>query len=489
MNQSMKPENRTGKIKAIYGMVIDVFFPGALPDILNALEIHADGKAFTFEVRAHIGNQTIRAIAISNVFGLQANMDVVDTGHKIMVPVGAEVLGHVLNALGEPLDGVELSKTVVRKSVHADAPVLKKQSTSREVYYTGLKVVDLMAPFIRGGKIGLFGGAGVGKTVVITEIINNISSMHNGISVFAGVGERTREGNDLYGEMVDAGLINKEDMKKSKVALVYGQMNEPPGARMLAALSGVTIAEYFRDHEKQDVFLFIDNIFRYIQAGCEISALLGRMPSAVGYQPTLAIEMGELQERITSIKDGAAITSLQAIYVPADDVTDPGPSSAFDHLDVTIELSRRIAAEGCYPAVDPLKSRSAALVPEHVGERHFGIAEKVRSILKQYSELKDLIAIMGFESLSPEEKLVVKRSRMIEKYFSQPMFTAERFTRVAGIKVDIEDTMYCIEQILAGACDEWSEQAFFMIGTFDDAKAKNADLRGTSGHGANNKTK
>ena len=479
MNQTIKPEPEVGKLKAIYGMVIDVFFTGELPEILNALEIHHRDKIFTFEVRAHMGNQTVRAIAISNVFGLHVNMNVINTGHKITIPVGADVLGRVLNSLGEPLDGIELSKTVARKAVHSDAPALKKQSTSREVYYTGIKVIDLMAPFIRGGKIGLFGGAGVGKTVVITEIINNISNIHNGISVFAGVGERTREGNDLYNEMIDTGLINKEDMKKSKVALVCGQMNEPPGARLLAALSGVTVAEYFRDHDKQDVFLFIDNIFRYIQAGSEISALLGRMPSAVGYQPTLAIEMGELQERITSIKDGAAITSLQAIYVPADDVTDPGPSSAFDHLDVTIELSRRIAAEAIYPAVDPLKSRSVALVPENVGERHFNIAEKVRAILKQYSELKDLIAIMGFESLSPAEKLVVKRSRMIEKYFSQPMFTAERFTRVPGIKVDINDTIYCIEQIFAGVCDDWSEQAFFMIGTFEDAKAKNADLKGS----------
>lgn len=462
-----------GKLKTIYGMVIDVFFPNNTPDILNALEIDMYGNRFVFEVRYHLGNQTVRAIAISNVFGLHVDMDVRDTGKRIEIPVGKKVLGRVFNALGEAIDGMEFdSQNVTKRPVYNDAPPLHKQTTSKQVYFTGLKVIDFMAPFVRGGKIGLFGGAGVGKTVVITEIINNISSSHGGISVFGGVGERTREGNDLYLEMIDSGLINKDELEKSKVALVYGQMNEPPGARMLAALSAVTMAEYFRDEENQDVFLFVDNIFRYIQAGSEISAMLGRMPSAVGYQPTLAMEMGMLQERIASVKDGAAITSLQAVYVPADDVTDPGPSSVFDHLDVVIELSRKIAAAGCYPAVDPLKSRSAALQPEIVGMRHYQAAENVRIILKQYAELKDLIAIMGFESLSHNEKLIVKRSQMIEQYFSQPMYTAERFTHVPGVRVDIKDVIECIEAILSGKCDTWSELSFNMIGTLEDARVK-----------------
>lgn len=462
-----------GKLKTIYGMVIDVFFPDSIPEILTALEINLNGNKFVFEVRYHLGNQTVRAIAISNVFGLHVDMDVKDTGKRIEIPVGKNVLGRVFNALGEVIDGMEFDvKNTPTRSVYRDAPSLDRQTTSRQVYYTGLKVIDFMAPFVRGGKIGLFGGAGVGKTVVITEIINNISSSHGGISVFGGVGERTREGNDLYLEMIDSGLINKDELEKSKVALVYGQMNEPPGARMLAALSAVTIAEYFRDEENQDVFLFVDNIFRYIQAGSEISAMLGRMPSAVGYQPTLAMEMGMLQERIASIKNGAAITSLQAVYVPADDVTDPGPSSVFDHLDVVIELSRKIAAAGFYPSVDPLKSRSAALQPEIVGVRHYRAAENVRIILKQYAELKDLIAIMGFESLSNNEKLIVKRSQMIEQYFSQPMYTAERFTHVPGVRVAIEDVIECIEAILTGQCDTWSELSFNMIGTLADAKAK-----------------
>ncbi len=461
-----------GKLKAIYGMVIDVFFPNQTPHILNALEIDLNGSKFVFEVRYHLGNQTVRAIAISNVFGLIVNMDVIDTGRRIEIPIGDDVLGRVFNALGEPIDDMPFNKNVKRKSIYNDAPSLHMQTTSKEVYFTGLKVIDFMAPFVRGGKIGLFGGAGVGKTVVITEIINNISSAHGGISVFGGVGERTREGNDLYLEMIDSGLIDKENPKKSKVALVYGQMNEPPGARMLAALSAVTMAEYFRDEENKDVFLFIDNIFRYIQAGSEISAMLGRMPSAVGYQPTLAAEMGALQERIVSIKNGSAITSLQAVYVPADDVTDPAPSSVFDHLDVVIELSRKIAAAGCYPAVDPLKSRSAALKPSIVGERHYKAAENVCAILKQYAELKDLIAVMGFESLSHHEKLTVKRSQMIEQYFSQPMYTAERFTHVPGVRVDIKDVIECIEAILRGECDTWSELSFNMIGTLADARAK-----------------
>ncbi len=471
-----------GKVKAIYGMVIDVFFPEKLPEILNAIEITVEKKKFVFEVRGHIGNQTVRAIAISNAYGLKIDMDVFDTDKKISMPVGDDVLGRVFNALGEVIDNLPFDQKCERRCVYLKSPEIKHQAINKEIYYTGLKVIDLMSPFIKGGKIGLFGGAGVGKTVIITEIINNMAGMHGGISVFAGVGERTREGNDLYSEMVESGLIDLQNLTKSKVTLVYGQMNEPPGARMLAALSGVTIAEYFRDVQKKDVFLFVDNIFRYIQAGCEVSALLGRMPSAVGYQPTLYMEMGMLQERIASIKNGASITSLQAIYVPADDMTDPGPSSTFDHLDVVIELSRKISAEGIYPAVDVLKSRSSVLIPEIVGQRHYDVSEKTRLILKQHLELKDMIAIMGYESLSLEEKLIVKRSRMIEKYFSQSMFTAERFTRTPGVRVELSDTIFCVEQILSGACDDWYDQSFLTVGTYADAMRKNDELKAKHNH-------
>lgn len=468
----MTAQKNEGRVVAIYGMVIDILFESHLPDILNAVEIYNDNQKFIFEVRSHVGNQIARAIAITNVFNLNVGTKVIDTGKQICIPVGDCVLGRVFNALGQPLDGTELPKKVTMCPVHKEAPTLKKQATSQGVYYTGIKVIDFMAPFLRGGKVGLFGGAGVGKTVIITEIISNISSMHGGISVFAGVGERTREGNELYLEMKDSGLIDEKNLDASKVALVYGQMNEPPGARMLAALSGVTMAEYFRDVKGQDVFLFVDNIFRYIQAGSEISAMLGRMPSAVGYQPTLAMEMGVLQERITSVKDGAAITSLQAVYVPADDVTDPGPSVSYDHLDVVIHLSRKIASEAIYPAVDPLESKSSGMTPEIVGERHYNAVDKVKKLLQQHKDLKDLIAIMGIDALSEDEKTAVKRARMVEKYFSQPMYTAERFTKEPGVRVDIEDVIDCIESILAGECDTWSDQSFYMVGTLEDARNK-----------------
>lgn len=474
---SNKLNENIGKIVKIQGMVIDVFFPNSLPKQLNALKVNVDNVEIILEVRAHIGNQTVRAIAISNSLNMELGLEVVDTGEKISAPVGDAVLGRIFNALGQPIDGgPKLSSSVERWEVNRSPPSVKMQATKKSVHYTGLKVIDLMAPFIRGGKTGLFGGAGVGKTVIITEIINNIAAMHGGTSVFAGVGERTREGNDLYHEMIDSGLINKKNPDLSKVALVYGQMNEPPGARMLAALTGVTMAEYFRDVQNKDVFLFVDNIFRYIQAGAEISALLGRIPSAVGYQSTLADEMGVLEERITSTKGGASITSIQAVYVPADDITDPAPSIAFSHLDAIIELDRSIAQNGIYPAVNPLRSSSTGLTPEIVGEDHYNAARKVQETLQKYYSLKDLIAILGFDALSEDEKKIVNRARMIERFFSQPMFTASRFTQVPGVRVDIEDVIKGVNAILSGECDTWSPQAFYMIGTLEDAREKNKTL-------------
>ena len=454
-----------GSVAQVMGPVVDVRFDeGNLPEINNALTVPIGEKTLTVEVAQHIGDNTVRCIAMSSTDGLTRGAPVTDTGHAISVPVGKETLGRIFNVLGEAVDNEPTPKTEERWNIHRPAPSFDELSTSTEILETGIKVIDLICPYAKGGKIGLFGGAGVGKTVLIMELINNIAKQHGGISVFTGVGERTREGNDLYNEMKESGVLNK-------TALVYGQMNEPPGARMRVGLSGLTMAEYFRDEEKQDVLLFIDNIFRFTQAGSEVSALLGRMPSAVGYQPTLATEMGALQERITSTKKGS-ITSVQAVYVPADDLTDPAPATTFAHLDATTVLSRSIVELGIYPAVDPLESTSRILDPRIVGEEHYQVARGVQQILQKYKELQDIIAILGMDELSEDDKLVVSRARKIQRFLSQPFHVAEQFTGVDGKYVPISETIRGFKEILEGKHDDIPEGHFLNAGTIDDVVAR-----------------
>ena len=462
--------NAVGKISQVIGAVVDVEFDGAIPDILNALEVDNNGQRLVLEVAQHLGESTVRTIAMDSTEGLVRGADAVDTGAPITVPVGPETLGRILNVIGEPVDEREPVKSKVSYPIHRAAPEYVDQSTESEILVTGIKVIDLLAPYAKGGKIGLFGGAGVGKTVTIMELINNVAKAHGGYSVFAGVGERTREGNDLFHEMVESGVI-KTDGEGSKAALVYGQMNEPPGARARVALTGLTLAEYFRDEEGQDVLLFVDNIFRFTQAGSEVSALLGRIPSAVGYQPTLATDMGALQERITSTNKGS-ITSVQAIYVPADDLTDPAPATSFAHLDATTVLSRQIAELGIYPAVDPLDSTSRMLDPRIIGDEHYGVARQVQEVLQQYKSLQDIIAILGMDELSEEDKLVVARARKIQRFLSQPFHVAEVFTGTPGVFVALEDTIKAFKAIVEGEYDHLPEAAFYMVGTIEEAEEK-----------------
>ena len=455
-----------GKIVSIVGVVLDVKFENeqSLPNLLNALVIKLGDQEIVAEVAQHIGDDTVRCIAMSATDGLVRGMEVIDTGKPIAVPVGDKTLGRIFNVLGEPVDGFEAPKDAPRDPIHRPAPEFNEIAGSAEILETGIKVVDLLAPYLKGGKIGLFGGAGVGKTVLIQELINNVAKQHGWISVFSGVGERTREGNDLYFEMKESGVLNK-------TALVFGQMNEPPGARMRVALSGLTMAEYFRDKENQDVLLFIDNIFRFTQAGSEVSALLGRMPSAVGYQPTLATEMGALQERITSTKQGS-ITSVQAVYVPADDLTDPAPATTFTHLDAKTVLSRSIASLGIYPAVDPLESTSRVLDPNIVGEEHYAVARGVQSILQRYKELQDIIAILGMDELGDEDKLIVARARKIQRFLSQPFTVGEQFTGIPGKYVPVKETIRGFKEILEGKHDDLPESAFLFVGSIDEAVEK-----------------
>ncbi|HQS18471.1 F0F1 ATP synthase subunit beta [Reyranella sp.] len=462
--------NNIGTITQITGAVVDVRFDADLPNILNALHVNADGRLIVLEVAQHLGESEVRTIAMDTTDGLVRGEKAVDTGAPIQMRVGPETLGRILNVIGEPIDerGPVGNKTTL--PIHRSAPEFVEQSTEAQILVTGIKVIDLLAPYAKGGKIGLFGGAGVGKTVTIMELINNVAKAHGGVSVFAGVGERTREGNDLYHEMIEGGVI-KLDGPGSKVALVYGQMNEPPGARARVALSGLTVAEYFRDAEGQDVLFFVDNIFRFTQAGSEVSALLGRIPSAVGYQPTLATDMGGLQERITSTKKGS-ITSVQAIYVPADDLTDPAPAASFAHLDATTVLSRSIAEQAIFPAVDPLDSTSRMLDPRVVGQEHYDIARSVQRVLQQYKSLQDIIAILGMDELSEEDKLVVSRARKMQRFLSQPFHVAEVFTGTPGVFVKLEDTIKAFKGILAGEYDELPEPAFYMVGTIEEAVAK-----------------
>ena len=459
-----------GKLVQVIGPVIDVKFEKKLPDIYNALEVYKEnGEKLVAEVHAHNGNNVVRAVAMSGTEGLRRGLEVIDTGKPIQVPVGRATLGRIFNVLGEAVDdGEKLDADVLRESIHKDAPSFEQQGTDSEILETGIKVVDLLAPYLKGGKIGLFGGAGVGKTVLIQELINNIAKGHGGLSVFAGVGERTREGRDLYNEMTESGVIDK-------TALVYGQMNEPPGARLRVGLTALTMAEYFRDKEGQNVLLFIDNIFRFTQAGSEVSALLGRMPSAVGYQPNLATEMGALQERITSTSTGS-ITSVQAVYVPADDLTDPAPATTFAHLDATTVLSRQIASLGIYPAVDPLDSTSRILEPEIVGNEHYKIARETQKVLQRYKELQDIIAILGMDELDENDKLTVNRARKIQRFFSQPFSVAEQFTGMKGKYVPLRETIRGFKEILDGLYDDLPEQAFLYVGTIDDAVAKAREL-------------
>jgi len=466
----MAATNIVGKITQVTGAVVDVQFEGELPPILNALYVDRDGGRLVLEVAQHLGESTVRTIAMDTTDGLVRGQEARDSGDAIRMPVGPETLGRILNVVGEPVDERGPIKTTMTLPIHRAAPIFTEQSTETEVLVTGIKVVDLLAPYSKGGKIGLFGGAGVGKTVIIMELINNIAKAHGGVSVFAGVGERTREGNDLYHEMMESGVI-KLDGPGSKVALVYGQMNEPPGARARVGLSGLTVAEYFRDEEGQDVLLFIDNIFRFTQAGSEVSALLGRIPSAVGYQPTLATDMGALQERITTTKKGS-ITSVQAIYVPADDLTDPAPATSFAHLDATTVLSRQIAELGIYPAVDPLDSTSRILDPRIVGEEHYKVARDVQRVLQTYKSLQDIIAILGMDELSEEDKLTVARARKIQRFLSQPFHVAEVFTGSPGVFVNLEDTIKGFKDLVSGAYDDLPESAFYMVGTMEEAVAK-----------------
>ena len=458
-----------GKVVQIVGAVVDVRFEkDSLPDLLNAIEIDNKGEKLVVEVAQHIGDDIVRCIAMGSTDGLVRGIDAVDAGKAISVPVGKETLSRMFNLLGEPVDNLPAPETKERWEIHREPPTYEEQSGSNEILETGIKVIDLIAPYLKGGKIGLFGGAGVGKTVLIQELINNVANQHGGISVFTGVGERTREGNDLYYEMKESGVIDK-------TVLVYGQMNEPPGARMRVALSGLTMAEYFRDVEHQDVLLFIDNIFRFTQAGSEVSALLGRMPSAVGYQPTLATEMGQLQERITSTTKGS-ITSVQAVYVPADDLTDPAPATTFAHLDATTVLSRSISSLGIYPAVDPLESNSRILSPEIVGNEHYQVARQVQSILQRYVELQDIIAIMGMDELSDEDKLTVSRARKIQRFLSQPFSVAEQFTGMKGKYVPVKETIRGFKEIIEGKHDDLPESAFLFVGTIDEAVEKGRQI-------------
>ncbi len=465
-----------GAITQVIGPVVDITFPaGQLPAILSALETTVDGRRLVLEVAQHLGENTVRAIAMDSTDGVVRGQSVTDTGAPISVPVGPEVLGRIMNVIGEPIDERGPVTTKQLAPIHAEAPAFVDQSTDDEILETGIKVIDLLAPYAKGGKIGLFGGAGVGKTVLIMELINNIAKGHGGYSVFAGVGERTREGNDLYHEMIESGVINLEDQTKSKVALVYGQMNEPPGARARVALTGLTQAEYFRDVAGQDVLFFVDNIFRFTQAGSEVSALLGRIPSAVGYQPTLATEMGNLQERITSTNKGS-ITSVQAVYVPADDLTDPAPATSFAHLDATTVLSRQIAELGIYPAVDPLDSTSRMLSPAVVGEEHYQVARDVQKVLQTYKSLQDIIAILGMDELSEEDKLTVARARKIQRFLSQPFHVAEIFTGKPGKYVKLADTIKSFKAIVAGEYDDLPEAAFYLVGSIEEAIEKAKEL-------------
>ncbi|PPR66250.1 MAG: ATP synthase subunit beta [Alphaproteobacteria bacterium MarineAlpha3_Bin7] len=463
-------KNNIGIISQVMGAVVDVKFEGELPEILNALEVENQGNRLVLEVAQHMGESQVRTIAMDTTDGLMRGMDVVDTGDPIQMPVGPETLGRIMNVIGDPVDEKGPVKSTDSLPIHRSAPEFLDQSTDTEVLVTGIKVVDLIEPYAKGGKIGLFGGAGVGKTVIIMELINNIAKGHGGYSVFAGVGERTREGNDLYHEMIESGVI-VPDGPGSKAALVYGQMNEPPGARARVALSGLTLAEYFRDQEGQDVLFFVDNIFRFTQAGSEVSALLGRIPSAVGYQPTLATDMGAMQERITSTNKGS-ITSVQAIYVPADDLTDPAPATSFAHLDATTVLSRQIAELGIYPAVDPLDSTSRVLDPAIVGDEHYTVAREVQRILQTYKNLQDIIAILGMDELSEEDKLTVARARKIQRFLSQPFHVAEVFTGSPGVFVNLEDTIKGFKGICAGEYDHLPEAAFYMVGTIEEATEK-----------------
>ncbi len=471
-------KNNVGRVTQVLGAVVDVQFEGELPFIQNALIAKNGDNNLVLEVAQELGEKTVRCIAMDATEGMVRGSEVVDTGAPISVPVGPETLGRILNVIGEPIDDRGPVNAKMRYPIHRPAPSFEDQSSSAEILATGIKVVDLLAPYLKGGKIGLFGGAGVGKTVLIQELINNIAKAHGGVSVFAGVGERTREGNDLYHEMIDAGVIKLGDdtTEGSKVALVYGQMNEPPGARARVALSGLSLAEYFRDEEGQDVLFFVDNIFRFTQAGAEVSALLGRIPSAVGYQPTLATDMGALQERITSTKKGS-ITSVQAIYVPADDLTDPAPATSFAHLDATTVLNRAISEKGIYPAVDPLDSTSRSLDPRIVGEEHYLVAREVQRVLQTYKSLQDIIAILGMDELSEDDKAVVGRARRIERFLSQPFHVAEVFTGSPGIFVSIADTVRSFKAIIDGTYDHLPEAAFYMVGTIDDAVKKADGLK------------
>jgi len=467
--------DKIGKIRQVMGAVVDVQFDGHLPEILNALETSNQGNRLVLEVAQHLGENTVRTVAMDTSEGLVRGQEVTDTGQPIAVPVGDETLGRIMNVIGEAVDEAGAIKTATKRAIHQPTPAYTEQSTEAQILVTGIKVVDLLAPYAKGGKVGLFGGAGVGKTVLIMEFINNVAKAHGGYSVFAGVGERTREGNDLYHEMIESG-VNKDPKKNngsaagSKCALVYGQMNEPPGARARVGLSGLTVAEYFRD-QGQDVLFFVDNIFRFTQAGSEVSALLGRIPSAVGYQPTLATDMGALQERITTTQKGS-ITSVQAIYVPADDLTDPAPATSFAHLDATTVLSRPISEKGIYPAVDPLDSTSRMLDPRIVGEEHYQVARQVQAILQRYKSLQDIIAILGMDELSEDDKLTVARARKIERFLSQPMHVAAVFTGLDGVFVELADTIKSFKGLCAGDYDHLPEQAFYMVGTIDQAVAK-----------------
>ncbi|RKF13862.1 F0F1 ATP synthase subunit beta [Roseovarius spongiae] len=463
--------NAKGKITQVIGAVVDVQFDDHLPEILNALTTDNNGKRLVLEVAQHLGESTVRTIAMDATEGLVRGQEVTDTDGPITVPVGNATLGRIINVVGEPVDeGAEI-KAEERRAIHQDAPTFAEQSTASEILVTGIKVVDLLAPYAKGGKIGLFGGAGVGKTVLIMELINNIAKVHSGFSVFAGVGERTREGNDLYHEMIESNVIKPDNLEESQVALVYGQMNEPPGARARVALTGLTLAEQFRDQSGTDVLFFVDNIFRFTQAGSEVSALLGRIPSAVGYQPTLATDMGAMQERITSTKAGS-ITSIQAVYVPADDLTDPAPATTFAHLDATTVLSRAISELGIYPAVDPLDSTSRLMDPAVVGEEHYKVARDVQGILQRYKSLQDIIAILGMDELSEEDKLTVARARKIQRFLSQPFDVAKVFTGSDGVQVPLEETIASFKAVVAGEYDHLPEGAFYMVGGIDEVKAK-----------------
>ena len=463
--------NAKGKITQVIGAVVDVQFDDHLPAILNALTTDNHGKKLVLEVAQHLGESTVRTIAMDATEGLVRGQEVTDAGAPISVPVGDATLGRILNVIGEPVDEGDPVDTTEMRPIHAQAPEFQEQSTESEILVTGIKVIDLLAPYAKGGKIGLFGGAGVGKTVLIMELINNIAKVHSGYSVFAGVGERTREGNDLYHEMIESNVIKPDNLPESQVALVYGQMNEPPGARARVALTGLTLAEQFRDQSGTDVLFFVDNIFRFTQAGSEVSALLGRIPSAVGYQPTLATDMGQMQERITSTKSGS-ITSIQAVYVPADDLTDPAPATTFAHLDATTVLNRAISEKGIYPAVDPLDSNSRLMDPQIVGEEHYEVAREVQGILQRYKALQDIIAILGMDELSEDDKLTVARARKIERFLSQPFDVAKVFTGSDGIQVSLEDTIASFKAVVSGEYDHLPEGAFYMVGGIEDVVAK-----------------